>query len=135
MVEKKRDRANSEKMFALDSPAPNFIFRPRVEESPMTSTTTKLYKNSKRRKTKPQPVTSGSKSDTPGLSMIMNLNLPLGRDDLNAKSNSGPDPAPIDLPSQPTSFSLLSSRQTGEPEPEPALNVIGTPYSILPGLA
>jgi len=92
----------------------------------MSSTATKLPpKNTKRRKTKSQPVTSGSKPDTPGPSVSVDLDLPLDRDE---KSNPGPDPVLIDPSSHPASSLPSDSRwQAGEPEPEPVLNVIGTP--------
>ena len=95
----------------------------------MASTTTKPpSKNWKRKKTKTQPVTSGSKPGTPGPSTSVNLNLPLDYDNSIAKSDPGPDPTPIDLNSQSTLSSSSSSRlQTGEPEAELVLNVIGTP--------
>jgi len=95
----------------------------------MSSTATKLpSKNPKRRKTKSQPVTSGSKPGTPGPSASADLNLPLDRDDLNAKSNPAPDPVLIDPTFHPASSLPSDSRcQTGETEPEPVLGVIGTP--------
>jgi len=92
----------------------------------MSSTTTRLPpKNSRRRKTKSQPVTSGSRHDTPEPSTSLNSKLPL---DPKPKSHSGPDPALTDPTSQPSSSQSSSSRlQTRELEPEPVLNVIDTP--------
>lgn len=98
----------------------------------MSSATTKhSYKGSKRRKIKSQPVTSSSKPGSPGPSTSLNLNLPVDSSDSNTKSQSGPDPSTTDLASQlPPSPSLSSSNpklRTKESEPEPVLNVIGTP--------
>jgi len=95
----------------------------------MSTTTAKQpSKSSKRRKTKSQPVTSGSKPGTPGPSTDANLNLPPDWDDLDTKSNSASDPALAGLDPQPTSSTLSSSgRQSGEPESDSVLNVIGTP--------
>ena len=99
----------------------------------MSSTATKLpSKSSKRRKTKPQPVTSGSKPGTPGPSTTLNLNLPL---DSNGKPHSKHEPVLIDLTSQTASSSSppSSGQQTKDPEPEPVLNVISTPTLLSHG--
>jgi hypothetical protein len=94
----------------------------------MSSTTTKPpAKNSKRRKTKLQPVTSGSKPGTPGPLTGVNSGS-LDSSDSDAKSGSGPDSALIGLTSQPPSSPASFRLQVGEPEP--VLNVIGTP--VLP---
>jgi hypothetical protein len=99
-----------------------------ARESTMASTTTKPPPKNSKRKKKSQPVTSGSKPGTPGPSTSVNLNLPLDPGDSSAKAGSGPDPTPVDFTSQSTLSSSSSSRpQTGEPEAELVLNVIGTP--------
>ena len=115
-------------------PAPNLVSHhshrppPQAGESTMSSTTKPPPKNSRRRKTKSQPVTSGSKHDTPEPSTSPNLNLPLDGTEPNQNSQSGPNPALTDPPSQPASSQSSSSRpQPGEIGPEPVLNVIGTP--------
>ena len=70
----------------------------------MPSVTTKPQsKNSKRRKIKSQPVTSGSKPGTPGPSTSADLNVPLDRTDPDENSHSGPDLAFTELTSRPAS--------------------------------
>lgn len=86
-----------------------------------------LMTSVKRRKTKSRPVTSGSKSSTPGPSL--NLNCPMDEEDVKEKSDhSEPRPAFADPPSHPVSSSSSSSTQRViERESEPVLDVIGTP--------